>query len=337
MDYYKKILDELNQKPKTWLISGVAGFIGSHLLEKLLTNNQRVVGIDNFATGHTSNLDEVRSLLTNAQWKNFKFIKGDITCPEICLEASIDIDYVLHQAALGSVPRSVKDPNNTNNVNVTGFLNMLVAAKQNQVSSFTYASSSSVYGDHPSLPKVENNIGSQLSPYAVSKYTNELYASVFAKCYGFNSIGLRYFNVFGKRQDPNGVYAAVIPRWVNALKENRDIIIYGDGETSRDFCFIDNVVQANILSAVSGPDAKNHIYNIAVGEQTSLNELFKLLLNAFRSGKNEPSSIPIYQDFRDGDIRHSIANIEKAKKNLKYYPQTNINQGIELLINHDLF
>lgn len=337
MNHYKKILDNLEKNPKTWLITGVAGFIGSHLLEKLLATNQKVVGLDSFVTGHQSNLDDVQSVIPSEMWKNFEFIQGDITCFETCLAASKGVDYVLHQAALGSVPRSIEDPINTNNVNAAGFVNILSAAKEHKVESFTYASSSSVYGDHPALPKVEKNIGSQLSPYAVSKYTNELYALVFAKCYGFQSIGLRYFNVFGKRQDPNSAYAAVIPRWINAFKKNNNIQIYGDGETSRDFCYIDNVVQANILSSVALSDVKNNIYNIAIGEQTTLNELFQLLFQEISLKKNDCTSTAIYKNFREGDIRHSIADIEKAKQNLNYVPMINLKTGIEILINQIIF
>ena len=257
-----------------WLITGVAGFIGSNILEFLLKNNQIVVGLDNFATGHSSNLDEVKSEVSSSEWNNFSFINGDICSFETCLEASKDIDYVLHQAALGSVPRSINDPVATNNANVGGFLNILQASKDNNVKSFTYAASSSTYGDHEALPKLEDNIGNPLSPYAVTKYVNELYAEVFSRVYGFKSIGLRYFNVFGKRQDPNGAYAAVIPKWILSMLSNNDIIIYGDGKTTRDFCFIENVIQANILAALAKDSVKNNIFNVAVGDRTSLNQLF---------------------------------------------------------------
>lgn len=329
---YNEVLENLKNNPKSWLITGVAGFIGSHLLEALLKLDQKVIGLDNFSTGYQSNLDDVKDNISASRWKNFSFIRGDITRTEDCMTVTQNVDYVLHQAALGSVPRSIEDPINTNNVNVSGFVNMLFAAKEQNVKSFTYASSSSVYGDHPTLPKLEENIGSTLSPYAVSKYTNEIYASVFAKCYSFQSIGLRYFNVFGTRQDPNGAYAAVIPRWIDLFSHNNDIVIYGDGETSRDFCHIDNVVQANILSSVASSDAKDSVYNIAVGDRTSLNELYALLSEIIGQKKIDCVSSPIYKDFRDGDIRHSIADIEKARKALNYFPEVRIRQGLERLI-----
>jgi len=335
MNRYQEILDSLEKEPRTWLITGVAGFIGSNLLESLLRINQNVVGLDNFSTGHRKNLDEVKSIVPSSNWKNFNFIEGDITSVDDCLKASRNIDYILHQAALGSVPRSIKNPINTNHVNITGFTNMLCAAKEQKVKSFTYASSSSVYGDYAGLPKVENKIGAMLSPYAVSKYANELYASVFSKCYNFHSIGLRYFNVFGKRQDPNGAYAAVIPRWVEAIKKNQDILIFGDGKTSRDFCYIDNVIQANILSATANEDAKNNVYNIAVGNETSLTQLYKILLEIIDLRKKDCTSQVIYKDFREGDIRHSIADINKAQTSLFYFPQINIKQGLEALLSQE--
>jgi UDP-N-acetylglucosamine/UDP-N-acetylgalactosamine 4-epimerase len=256
MSQYQTVCEQLKQSPKVWLITGVAGFIGSNLLETLLKLNQKVVGLDNFSTGHQHNLDEVKGLVTSEQWLNFNFIQGDIRNLEDCQKACIEVDYVLHQAALGSVPRSIADPITTNAANITGFLNMLVAARDAQVKSFTYAASSSTYGDHPALPKVEENIGKPLSPYAVTKYVNELYAEVFARTYGFKTIGLRYFNVFGKRQDPNGAYAAVIPKWTAAMIAGDDVLINGDGETSRDFCFIENTVQANILAQ---PCSRDHL------------------------------------------------------------------------------
>ncbi|WP_372741554.1 NAD-dependent epimerase/dehydratase family protein, partial [Neptunomonas sp.] len=251
MTRYEQIKAELLASPKTWLVTGVAGFIGSNLLETLLGLNQRVVGLDNFATGFQHNLDEVQSQVTAGQWAEFRFIQGDIRQLQDCHNACTGVDYVLHQAALGSVPRSINDPIATNETNISGFLNMLVAARDAEVTSFTYAASSSTYGDHPALPKVEENIGNPLSPYAVTKYVNELYADVFARTYGFNTIGLRYFNVFGKRQDPDGAYAAVIPKWTAAMIKNEEVFINGDGETSRDFCFIENAVQANLLAATS--------------------------------------------------------------------------------------
>ena len=274
MNKYQEIQENLKNNSKKWLITGCAGFIGSNLLETLLLLNQEVVGLDNFATGHQKNLDEVKSQVSEEQWNKFNFIEGDIRNLEDCQKATTGVSYILHQAALGSVPRSIADPILTNSANVTGFLNMLVAAKEAEVETFVYAASSSTYGDHPALPKVEDNIGKPLSPYAVTKYVNELYADVFFKTYGLNTIGLRYFNVFGKRQDPDGAYAAVIPKWTSSMFTNDDVFINGDGETSRDFCFIENAVQANILAATSNQDAKNNVYNVAVGDRTTLNILF---------------------------------------------------------------
>jgi len=315
--------------PKTWLITGVAGFIGSNLLEALLKLDQKVVGLDNFSTGHQHNLDEVKSQVTNIQWDNFTFINGDIRDLDTCRAAVCDVNYVLHQAALGSVPRSINDPLTTNETNINGFLNMLVASKDQNVESFTYAASSSTYGDHPGLPKVEDNIGKPLSPYAVTKYVNELYAEVFARTYSFKAIGLRYFNVFGKRQDPNGAYAAVIPKWMAAILKNEDIVINGDGETSRDFCYIDNVIQMNILAATSDDSAKNNVYNVAVGEQTSLNVLFSTIKNLFQEQGIEYTKQAVHKDFRLGDVRHSLADISKAKRLLGYDPQFRFSEGIQ--------
>lgn len=333
MSQYQTVCEQLQQAPKTWLITGVAGFIGSNLLETLLKLNQNVVGLDNFATGHQYNLDEVQSLVKPEQWANFKFYKGDIRNFEDCQTACAGVDYVLHQAALGSVPRSIADPITTNAANITGFLNMLTAARDAKVISFTYAASSSTYGDHPALPKVEENIGKPLSPYAVTKYVNELYAEVFARTYGFKTIGLRYFNVFGKRQDPNGAYAAVIPKWTAAMIAGDDVFINGDGETSRDFCFIENTVQANILAATTQNDeAKNQVYNVAVGDRTTLNDLF----NAIKAALNENGVIytkePVYREFRVGDVRHSQASIAKIQNLLRYKPQFSIQQGIQKAI-----
>ena len=333
MSQYQTVCEQLKQNPKTWLVTGVAGFIGSNLLETLLKLDQTVVGLDNFATGHQHNLDEVQSLVTPEQWAKFSFIEGDIRDLEDCQKACSGVDYVLHQAALGSVPRSIADPITTNAANITGFLNMLTAARDAEVKSFTYAASSSTYGDHPALPKVEENIGKPLSPYAVTKYVNELYADVFARTYGFKAIGLRYFNVFGKRQDPNGAYAAVIPKWTAAMIAGDDVFINGDGETSRDFCFIENTVQANILAATTQNDeAKNQVYNVAVGDRTTLNDLF----NAIKVALNESGVVyekePIYREFRAGDVRHSQASIEKIKSFLDYQPNYKIGSGIELAV-----
>lgn len=353
MTRYEQIQSELLQNPKTWLVTGVAGFIGSHLLETLLNLNQRVVGLDNFATGHQCNLNEVQTLVTPVQWDNFQFIEGDIRKLSDCQKACKGVNHVLHQAALGSVPRSLADPIATNETNVSGFLNTLIAARDAKVQSFTYAASSSTYGDHPALPKVEENIGKPLSPYAVTKYVNELYADVFARTYGFNTIGLRYFNVFGPRQDPSGAYAAVIPKWTAAMVKGEPVYINGDGETSRDFCFVANVVQANLLAAnavhqtVIASEARqsmspespfNQVYNVALGERTTLNELFNYLRDSlhktFISSKISQSltKLPTYREFREGDVRNSQANIGKAKRLLGYLPTHPIKQGIELAV-----
>ena len=328
MTMYKKLLESLPQNPKVWLVTGVAGFIGSNLLEHLLNLNQVVVGIDNFSTGYQSNLDEVKSSVSISQWASFKFIKGDIRNVDDCLDACKGVDYVLHQAALGSVPRSINDPIASNATNISGFLNMLVAARDQKVKSFTYAASSSTYGDHPALPKVEHTIGKPLSPYAVTKLVNELYADVFAKTYNFDTIGLRYFNVFGKRQNPNGAYAAVIPKWTSSLIQGVDVFINGDGETSRDFCFIENAVQANLLSATAKACAKNQVYNCAVGDRTTLNELFEMIRQALLENEINSINTPIYRDFRAGDVQHSQADINKAKNLLGYRPMWKINAGI---------
>jgi len=329
MSLIQTVQNKLMQQKKTWLITGCAGFIGSNLLETLLKLDQKVVGLDNFATGYQHNLDEVQATVTLEQWSRFRFIAGDIRDPAACREATRGVDYVLHQAALGSVPRSLQAPATTNDVNVNGFLNMLVASRDAAVSSFVYAASSATYGDHPALPKVENAIGNPLSPYAVTKYVNELYAEVFARCYGFRSIGLRYFNVFGKRQDPNGAYAAVIPKWIASMIRNENVFVNGDGETSRDFCFIDNAVQANLLSATTSDDNKNEVYNIAVGDTTTLNQLFDYLKSALRKNHIEYSREPIPRDFRAGDVRNSQADITKAAKRLGYVPFFRIRDGIE--------
>ena len=328
MTEYAKTLERLVIQPKVWLVTGVAGFIGSNLLEHLLKLNQTVIGLDNFATGHQYNLDEVQGLVTPEQWTSFSFIEGDIRELADCQKACTGVDYVLHQAALGSVPRSIADPITTNAANITGFLNMLVAARDAEVKSFTYAASSSTYGDHPALPKVEENIGKPLSPYAVTKYVNELYADVFAKTYGFNCIGLRYFNVFGKRQDPNGAYAAVIPKWTAAMIQGDELFINGDGETSRDFCFIENTVQMNLLAATAPDEAKNEVYNVAVGDRTTLNDLFHALQSALAENGKPYTCKPVYRDFRAGDVRHSQADISKAANKLGYAPEYRIMDGI---------
>ncbi len=374
---YEQLKERLVNQPHTWLITGVAGFIGSNLLETLLKLNQRIVGLDNFSTGHQRNLDEVQSLVTPVQWSNFNFIKGDIRNLVDCQRAmtfmpslrgnEVDVaihrypvEYILHQAALGSVPRSVEDPITTNSANITGYLNMLVAARDAKVKRFVYAASSSTYGDHPSLPKEEDKIGKPLSPYAVTKYVNELYADVFGKTYGLQSIGLRYFNVFGPRQDPEGAYAAVIPKWIASLIKGETVYINGDGETSRDFCFIENVCQANLLAATINTlptceiqskciaeeaviasearqtmttklDPVNQVYNVAVGDRTSLNQLYdQLHLNLLPLYSHLKDAKPVYRDFRGGDVRHSLANITKAATLLGYQPTHQVGEGLKV-------
>lgn len=329
MNRFEQVQQELRAQPKKWLVTGCAGFIGSNLLETLLKLDQTVVGVDNFATGHQHNLDEVRELVGAERWTRFTLITGDIRDMNTCQQAATDIDYVLHQAALGSVPRSVKDPVTTNEVNISGFLNMLTAAKDAGVSSFVYAASSSTYGDHPGLPKVEDRIGKPLSPYAVTKYVNELYADVFARCYGFKTIGLRYFNVFGKRQDPHGAYAAVIPKWIDSMIGNGEIVINGDGETSRDFCFVDNAVQANILAATAADENKNEVYNVAVGDITTLNQLVAHLKEVLAGHGVHYEKESVYRGFREGDVRHSQADIGKAAQRLGYQPSHRIREGLE--------
>jgi UDP-N-acetylglucosamine 4-epimerase len=330
MSRFENAKNHLRKEPKIWLVTGVAGFIGSNLLEELLSLEQRVVGLDNFSTGHQHNLDQVRHNLSNAQWSRFDFINGDIRELGDCRKSCDGVDYVLHQAALGSVPRSLDDPISSNQNNIDGFLNMLVAARDAQVTRFVYAASSSTYGDHPDLPKVEDRIGNPLSPYAVSKYVNELYASVFARCYDFSCIGLRYFNIFGRRQDPDGPYAAVIPKWVASMVKDQTVYINGDGETSRDFCYIDNTIQMNILAATATDEAANQVYNVALQDRTSLNELYgairSLLEPRFPHLKD---SKPEYRDFRAGDVRHSLADISKAKKLLGYEPSHRITEGLK--------
>jgi UDP-N-acetylglucosamine 4-epimerase len=327
---YSELCRRLTQAPRAWLITGVAGFIGSNLLETLLLLDQRVVGLDNFATGHRRNLDQIQRGVTAAQWARFRFFEGDIRTLDDCREACAGVNYVLHQAALGSVPRSIDDPIATNSTNIDGFLNMLVAARDSEVKRFIYAASSSTYGDHPGLPKVENVIGRPLSPYAITKFANELYADVFSRAYAFDSVGLRYFNIFGSRQDPGGAYAAVIPKWIGAMIRNEPVHINGDGETSRDFCYVANAVQANLLAAtVDNPEAVNQIYNVAVGERTSLNQLFELLRTKLApSFAHLENFKPHYRDFRAGDVRHSLADIAKAKRLLGYEPSHRIGEGL---------
>ncbi len=402
---YEQLKTHLATEPHTWLITGVAGFIGSNLLETLLKLNQRVVGLDNFATGHQRNLDEVQSLVTPEQWANFNFIQGDIRNLEDCRRVMcfrhsreggnpvseegaakrqanhhgeersddaiqdnlslrggnadvaiqrgepsqssifnpVPVEYVLHQAALGSVPRSLEDPIATNSVNIDGFLNMLVASRDAKVKRFVYAASSSTYGDHPGLPKVEDRIGKPLSPYAVTKYVNELYADVFARTYGFNTIGLRYFNIFGPRQDPKGAYAAVIPKWIAGMIKGEPMYINGDGETSRDFCFIENARQINLLAATVSDlplplgegkgegSPTNQVYNVAVGDRTTLNQLYEQIrLNLLPGYPHLQDAKPVYRDFRAGDVRHSLADISKAATLLGYQPTHRIGEGLKV-------
>lgn len=327
---YDKVKKELSDKPRKWLITGVAGFIGSNLLEALLLLDQRVVGVDNFSTGLKSNLLDKKINIPINKWKNFEFIEGDISNINDCNRAMFEIDIVLHQAALGSVPRSIEDPIATNNANINGFLNIIWASKKNKVSRFVYAASSSTYGDHPSLPKVENLIGKPLSPYAVTKYVNELYAEVFSGIYGIETIGLRYFNVFGRNQNPNSQYSAVIPKWIWGILNDEEISVYGDGETSRDFCYIENVIQANILAALTTEkEAINKVYNIAVGERTTLNALYSIIKNELNKAlQKEINSELIYKNFREGDVRHSEANINLARGFLNYNPSHTVKMGL---------
>jgi UDP-N-acetylglucosamine 4-epimerase len=330
MTAYEQLKGRLRSERRSWLVTGVAGFIGSNLLETLLKLDQQVVGLDNFATGHQHNLDQVRDLVGAEQWARFRFIAGDIRKLDDCRTACTGVDFVLHEAALGSVPRSLEDPITTNATNIDGFLNMLVAARDAGIKRFVYAASSSTYGDHPGLPKVEDCIGKPLSPYAVTKLVNEQYADVFARAYGFRTIGLRYFNIFGQRQDPNGAYAAVVPKWTATMMSGEQVWINGDGDTSRDFCYIANAVQANLLAAtVANDDAANQVYNVAVGDRTTLNDLFEairvLLAPRF---KHLADFKPSYRDFRAGDVRHSLANVTKARTLLGYEPSHRIGEGL---------
>jgi len=331
MSAYSDLTKSMTAEPSRWLITGVAGFIGSNLLETLLKLGQTVVGLDNFLTGYQKNLDMVRDIVGPEAWSRFTFIEGDIRDIETCRTACQGVQHVLHEAALGSVPRSIDDPLLSNSCNITGYLHMLVAARDAGVKSFVYAASSSTYGDSPELPKVEDKIGSPLSPYAVTKYVDELYADVFHRCYGFSSVGLRYFNVFGQRQDPYGAYAAVIPQWFASLIKQETVFVNGDGETSRDFCYIDNVVQANLLASFAQGDAANKIYNVAFGQRTTLNELFNLIKEEVARHKPEVMSAQCaHRDYRAGDVRHSLADISRAHNLLGYDPQFDVRQGLRL-------
>lgn len=331
VDAYARVRDEVRARPRRWLVTGCAGFIGSHLLEHLLRLGQEVVGLDNFATGHWHNLEDVRLRVGEGAWRHFTFVEGDLLDLDTCRRVCDRIEYVLHQAALGSVPRSIADPIATHASNATGFINILVAARDAEVKRFVYAASSSTYGDHPRLPKVEDAIGRPLSPYAVTKYVDELYAQVFQDVYGLETVGLRYFNIFGPRQDPNGAYAAVIPRWIGSLLEGERCVINGDGETSRDFTYVENAVQANLLAAVAeGEGVTGEVYNVAVGERTTLNELFHLIRDGLGARRRELASIePEYAPFRGGDVRHSHADVSKARARLGYVPTHTVLQGLE--------
>ncbi|MBA4148694.1 MAG: SDR family oxidoreductase [Verrucomicrobia bacterium] len=334
MSAYEKLKAELLSTPRTWLITGASGFIGSNLMESLLKLNQTVIGFDNFSTGRKQNVELVKALVSAEQWSRFKFVEGDICDLATCERATQGVDFVLHQAALGSVPRSIVEPIASHDANVTGFLNMLTAARDQKVKRFVYASSSALYGDSPELPKVEHKIGNPLSPYAATKLMNEIYADVFGRSYGTQAIGLRYFNVFGPRQDPEGAYAAVIPKWTDAILKRQPVQINGDGETSRDFCFIANVVQANLLAATTtNPDAVNQAYNVAVGERTTLNQLFQSIQEGLRKlDPGLPEQNPVYRDFRVGDVRHSLADISKARTLLGYEPTHRIDEGMEIAL-----
>lgn len=331
MSAYAALCKTMANSPSRWLVTGVAGFIGSNLLEHLLKLGQTVIGLDNFLTGYQKNLDMVRELVGPEAWSRFTFIEGDIRDPQTCAKACEGVRHVLHEAALGSVPRSIDEPLLSNSCNIDGFLNMLVAARDAKVESFVYAASSSTYGDSPELPKVEENIGRPLSPYAVTKYVDELYADVFARCYGFCTVGLRYFNVFGQRQDPYGAYAAVIPQWFASLLKAENVYVNGDGETSRDFCYIDNVVQANVLASFAREDARDKIYNVAFGQRTSLNELFALIREEVaRHAPAAATAQPVHRDFRAGDVRHSLADISRARTLLGYDPRFDVREGLRL-------
>lgn len=327
MKNFEHVRHHLASHQYRWLVTGSAGFIGSHLVQQLLALGQLVVGMDNLSRGHRANVVEAEAALNPSRRANHRFVQADICDIEACRAACSNIDFVLHHAALGSVPGSIADPVASNAANVSGFVNILVAARDAGVKRFIYAASSSTYGDHPGLPKVEDQIGNPLSPYAVTKYVNELYASVFAQCYGMKCVGFRYFNVFGSRQDPDGPYAAVIPRWARAILRGEQVEIFGDGETSRDFCYVANVVQANLLAALtSNESALGQIYNVAVGGRTTLNELYSTMRTLLMPGS---VSAPSYQDFRPGDVRHSQADISKAQTLLGYQPSHDLFSGLE--------
>jgi len=330
MTRYDEIKTLLRARPLRWVVTGAAGFIGSNLAEHLLSLGQTVVGLDNFSTGHRHNLRELVEGAGEGAAERWRFVEGDIRDLDTCQEACAGADYVLHHAALGSVPRSLANPVATNASNVDGFLNMLVAARDAKVRRFVYAASSSTYGDDPNLPRVEHRIGRPLSPYAVTKYVNELYADVFERNYGIETVGLRYFNVFGRRQDPEGAYAAVIPAWVGTLLRGGRCRINGDGETSRDFCYVNNVLQANLLAATAtGDGVTREVYNVAVGGRTTLNQLFAAIRDGLSAEHPELAGAqPEYGDFRPGDVRHSQADIGKAAERLGYRPAFGLDEGL---------
>lgn len=332
MTPYEALQSRLKATPRNWLITGIAGFIGSNVLETLLKLDQNVTGFDNFSTGHKRNLQEVQNIVTPQQWSHLRLVEGDICDTTACSRACDSVDYVLHQAALGSVPRSLVAPLETHAANVTGFVNMLDAARHAKARRFVYASSSAVYGDGPALPKVEDKIGEPLSPYAATKLMNEIYSATFARAYGVETIGLRYFNVFGPRQDPEGAYAAVIPKWIASLLRQETVFINGDGQTSRDFCYVENVVQANLLAATAeDATAINQVYNIGLGRRTTLNELYEFLKTSLRrKDPSLPDAKPSYRDFRAGDVLHSLADISKAQRLLGYQPTHQVEQGLEV-------
>ena len=330
-----QVISELEKRPRTWLVTGVAGFIGSHLLEKLLKLNQKVRGLDDFSTGFLENIDDVKTKVSHAQWNNFEIFKGDIRDLSKCQEVCKDVDIILHHAALGSVPRSLADPLTTHSVNVDGFFNLLLAAKEANVNNFIFASSSSVYGDNSDLPKKEDQLGNPLSPYAASKRINELYAKVFCTAYDMNITGLRYFNVFGARQDPSGAYAAVIPRWINALKLGQDCQIFGDGSASRDFCYVDNVVEANLLAAFRiQKDSGNFlIANIGSGEATNLKVLYSQIRKAVSKYRSDVMGVDVkFAEPRKGDVPHSLADVTTAGNEIGYRPLINSETGIGLTV-----
>lgn len=322
------LMETVRQQSRRWLVTGAAGFIGSNLVEFLLSAGQQVIALDNFATGHQHNIDDVLATVAPAARDRFTLIRGDIRDRACCAQAIRGVDIVLHQAAIGSVPRSIADPLASHDANVTGFLNMLDAGRQAGVARFVYASSSSIYGDEPNLPKREECIGQPLSPYAVTKLVNEIYAAVYQRAYGFKATGLRYFNVFGPRQDPNGAYAAVIPKWINAMIRGEQITINGDGHTSRDFCYIANALQANIRAALAPETAQGEVYNVAVGERLSLLDLFYLIQNGLSKHQLHYEVEPYMNDFRPNDVRHSQADIRKAQQHLDYHPTHTVAEGM---------